>query len=50
MVFLSQCQYLTQMAAALKQAEASPEADVPWEVGINKHTLSTWKAKYGGME
>ncbi len=39
-----------QMIAALKQMEAGRRAeDVAREVGISKHTLYAWKAKYGGM-
>ena len=37
--------------AALKQLEAGRKAeDVAREVGVSKHTISAWKAKYGGME
>jgi len=40
-----------QMVAALKQMEAGRKAeDVAREVGVSKHTLYAWKAKYGGME
>ena len=40
-----------QMIAALKQMEAGRKAeDVAREVGVSKHTLYAWKAKYGGME
>jgi putative transposase len=40
-----------QMVAALKQMEAGRRAeDVAREVGVSKHTLYSWKAKYGGME
>ena len=40
-----------QMVAALKQMEAGRRAeDVAREVGVSKHTLYAWKAKYGGME
>jgi putative transposase len=40
-----------QMVAALKQVEAGRKAeDVAREVGVSKHTLYSWKAKYGGME
>jgi putative transposase len=39
------------MIAALKQVEAGRKAeDVAREVGISKHTLYAWKAKYGGMD
>ena len=40
-----------QMGAALKQMEAGRKVeDVAREVGVSKHTLYAWKAKYGGME
>ena len=40
-----------QMVAALKQMDAGRRAeDVAREVGVSKHTLYAWKAKYGGME
>ena len=40
-----------QMIAALKQLEAGRRAeDVAREVGVSKHTIYAWKAKYGGME
>jgi putative transposase len=40
-----------QMVAALKQMEAGRRTeDVAREVGVSKHTLYSWKAKYGGME
>jgi putative transposase len=40
-----------QMIGALKQMEAGRRAeDVAREVGVSKHTLYAWKAKYGGME
>jgi putative transposase len=39
------------MIAALKQMEAGRRAeDVAREVGVSKHTIYAWKAKYGGME
>ncbi len=39
------------MIAALKQIEAGRKAeDVAREVGVSKHTLYAWKAKYGGMD
>ena len=39
-----------QMIGALKQMEAGRKAeDVAREVGVSKHTLYSWKAKYGGM-
>jgi putative transposase len=40
-----------EMIAALKQLEAGRKAeDVGREVGVSKHTLYAWKAKYGGMD
>lgn len=40
-----------QIVAALKQMEAGRKAeDVAREVGVSKHTLYSWKARYGGME
>ena len=37
--------------AALKQVEAGRKVeDVAREVGVSKHTLYAWKAKYGGLE
>ena len=40
-----------EMIAALKQMEAGRKAeDVAREVGVSKHTLYAWKAKYGGMD
>ena len=40
-----------QMIGALKQMEAGRKAeDVAREIGVSKHTLYAWKAKYGGME
>lgn len=40
-----------QMVAALKQMEAGRRAeDVARDVGVSKHTLYAWKAKYGGMD
>ncbi len=39
------------MIAALKQMDAGRRAeDVAREVGVSKHTLYSWKAKYGGMD
>jgi putative transposase len=40
-----------EMIGALKQIEAGrkPE-DVAREVGVSKHTIYAWKAKYGGMD
>ena len=40
-----------EMIGALKQMEAGRKAeDVAREVGVSKHTLYAWKAKYSGME
>ncbi len=40
-----------QIIAALKQVEAGRASeDVAREVGVSKHTLYAWKAKYGGLE
>jgi putative transposase len=40
-----------QMIGALKQVEAGRKAeDVAREVGVSKHTLYAWKAKYGGLD
>jgi putative transposase len=40
-----------QMIEALKQVEAGRKVeDVAREVGVSKHTLYAWKAKYGGMD
>src|SRR5689334_24451357 len=40
-----------QMIAALKQVEAGRAVeDVAREVGVSKHTIYGWKAKYGGMD
>jgi putative transposase len=40
-----------QMVAALKQVESGRKVeDVAREVGVSKHTLYSWKAKYGGMD
>jgi putative transposase len=39
------------MIGALKQLEAGRKAeDVAREVGVSKHTIYAWKAKYGGMD
>jgi putative transposase len=39
------------MIAALKQVEAGHKVeDVAREVGVSKHTIYGWKAKYGGLE
>src|SRR5438309_2894594 len=40
-----------QMIGALKQVEAGRKVeDVAREVGVSKHTVYAWKAKYGGMD
>jgi putative transposase len=40
-----------QIIGALKQLEAGRKAeDVAREVGVSKHTMYAWKAKYGGMD
>jgi len=40
-----------EMIGALKQLEAGRKAeDVGREVGVSKHTIYAWKAKYGGMD
>ena len=40
-----------QMIGALKQLEAGRKAeDMAREVGVSKHTIYAWKAKYGGMD
>jgi len=40
-----------QIIEALKQVEAGRRAaDVGRELGVSKHTLYAWKAKYGGLE
>jgi len=40
-----------QMIGALKQMDAGRKAeDVAREMGVSKHTLYAWKAKYGGMD
>ena len=39
------------MIAALKQVDAGRAVeDVAREVGVSKHTIYGWKAKYGGMD
>ncbi len=39
------------MVGALKQVEAGRRAeDVARELGVSKHTIYAWKAKYGGMD
>jgi putative transposase len=40
-----------QIIGALKQLEAGRKAeDVAREMGVSKHTIYAWKAKYGGMD
>ena len=40
-----------QIIGVLKQLEAGRKAeDVAREVGVSKHTIYAWKAKYGGMD
>jgi putative transposase len=40
-----------EMIAALKQVDAGRKVeDVAREVGVSKHTIYAWKAKYGGMD
>ena len=40
-----------EMIAALKRVEAGRKVeDVAREVGVSKHTIYGWKAKYGGLE
>jgi putative transposase len=40
-----------QMIGALKQVESGRAVeDVARELGVSKHTLYAWKAKYGGMD
>jgi len=40
-----------QMIGALKQVESGRKVeDVARDVGVSKHTLYAWKAKYGGMD
>jgi putative transposase len=40
-----------EMIGALKQLEAGRKAEeVAREVGVSKHTIYAWKAKYGGMD
>ena len=40
-----------QIIGALKQLEVGRKAeDVAREVGVSKHTIYAWKAKYGGMD
>jgi putative transposase len=39
-----------QMIGALKQVEAGRKVEDVARVGVSKHTLYAWKAKYGGMD
>jgi len=40
-----------EIIAVLKHVEAGRKAeDVAREVGVSKHTIYAWKAKYGGMD
>ena len=40
-----------EIIAVLKQVEAGRKAeDVAREIGVSKHTIYAWKAKYGGMD
>lgn len=40
-----------EIIGALKQMEAGRTAEeVGRELGVSKHTLYAWKAKYGGLE
>jgi putative transposase len=40
-----------QIIAALKQVDAGrTAAEVGRELGVSKHTIYAWKAKYGGLE
>jgi len=40
-----------EMIGALKQVEAGRRVeDVAREMGVSKHTVYAWKAKYGGLE
>ncbi|MBZ5702572.1 MAG: transposase, partial [Acidobacteriia bacterium] len=40
-----------EMIGALKQLEAGRRAeDVGREMGVSKHTIYAWKAKYGGLD
>jgi len=39
-----------EMIGALKQLEAGrTAAEIGRELGVSKHTIYAWKAKYGGM-
>jgi len=40
-----------EMIGALKQVEAGRKVeDVAREMGVSKHSIYAWKAKYGGLE
>jgi putative transposase len=40
-----------EMIGALKRLEAARTgADVAWELGVSKHTIYAWRAKYGGLD
>jgi putative transposase len=40
-----------QIIGAVKQVEAGRKADeVAREMGVSKHTIYAWKAKYGGLD
>jgi putative transposase len=40
-----------EMIGALKQLEAGrTAADIGRELGVSKHTIYAWKAKYGGLD
>jgi putative transposase len=42
---------VAQIIEALKQVEAGrTAADVGRELGVSKHTIYAWKAKYGGLD
>jgi putative transposase len=40
-----------QMIGAIKQLEAGrTAAEIGREMGVSKHTIYAWKAKYGGLD
>jgi putative transposase len=40
-----------QIIGAVKQVEAGRKADeVAREMGVSRHTIYAWKAKYGGLD
>ena len=40
-----------EMVGAIKQLEAGrTAAEIGRELGVSKHTIYAWKAKYGGMD